>query len=72
MPRVYTSQGFAVDYCKKCFPSEKVAFKKWGHDGDGDDNRGNCFEHDGDHPSYDDTDYTCEKCKKELTINDNY
>lgn len=63
MPRIYTSESNPVDYCTRCFPkTEAKAFALHGHDGDGPDDRGNCFGYDCEHPDYSDTDYTCEKC----------
>ena len=70
MPRVSTSEADGIDFCKKCFPSEAVAEKKYGNLGDGPEKRGNCFEHDVDHPPYAETDYKCTKCNKKLTSND--
>lgn len=71
MPRIYTSESNPIDFCRRCFPSEDEAFKLYGNLGDGPDDRGNCFEHDAEHPSYDDTDYGCESCHRELTERDN-
>lgn len=67
MPRIYTSESYPVDYCNRCFPkTEAKAFVLHGHDGDGPDDRGNCFGYDCDHPDYSDTDYKCEKCGVQL------
>jgi hypothetical protein len=68
MPRIYTSESNPVDYCRICFPSEARAYALHGHDGDGPDERGNCFGYDCEHPDYaDDPDmYTCYKCGKSL------
>ena len=63
MPRIYTSESNPVDYCNRCFPkTEAKAYTLHGYDGDGPDDRGNCFGYDCDHPDYSDTDYKCEKC----------
>lgn len=72
MPRIETSEGYPVDFCKRCFPSEATAKKKYGNMGDAPDNRGNAYSYDEDHPDYDDTDYDCEKCNKPLTSKDNF
>jgi hypothetical protein len=69
MPRIYTSESYPVDYCRRCFPrTEAQAYAIHGHDGDGPDERGNCFGYDCEHPDYaDDSDmYTCYKCNKSL------
>ena len=66
MPRIYTSQSDPLDFCRYCFPSEVVARQRFATLGDGPDGRGNCFEYNADHPGYEDTDYTCEGCGREL------
>jgi len=71
--RIYTSQSLALDFCKSCFPKdEDKAFELYGHDGDGPDNRGNCFSYDECHPDYEESDspYECESCGKTLTNED--
>jgi hypothetical protein len=69
--RIYTSQSYAVDYCNRCAPkTEDKALALHGHDGDGPDDRGNCFGYDDERPAYDedpDMVYNCHKCKKKLT-----
>ena len=71
MPRIYNSASEPVDFCKRCFPkTEEKAFAKYGNVGEGPDGRGNCFGYEDDHPSYSDTDYTCEVCGKALTDKD--
>jgi len=72
MPRIYDSRSNPIDFCKKCFPSESVAKKKYANLGDGPDDRGNCFSYDEDYPDYEDFEdnYTCEKCNKKLTNKD--
>jgi hypothetical protein len=62
MPRIYTSESNPVDYCRRCFPSEVRAYALHGHDGDGPDDRGNCFGYDCEHPDYYYEEYDCEKC----------
>lgn len=71
MPRIYTSTSDPLDFCKRCFPNEVSAKKKYGNIGDGPDGRGNCFSHDDEHPPYEDLDYDCETCGKRLTVKDN-
>lgn len=71
MPRVYTSQSDPVDFCKKCFPDEQEAIEKYGDIGNGPDGRGNCFEHNADHPPYEGEEYDCELCRKRLNKRDN-
>lgn len=70
MPRIYTSTSDPVDFCKKHFPKEEKAIKEFGNVGDGPDNRGNCFDYDADHPSYEDWEYHCHECDKILTGKD--
>jgi len=72
MPRIYTSDSDPIDFCFKCFPSEKVAEQRFGHNGDGPDNRGNCFGWDCAHPEYvdSDSDYCCYTCGRKLTGKD--
>lgn len=64
MPRIYDSQSNPIDYCKRHFPTEDVAYFVHGHKGDGPDGRGNCFGYDCEHPDYDDDPemYKCEVC----------
>lgn len=74
MPRLYTSASDPVDFCKAHFPSEAAARQRFGSVGDGPDGRGNCFSYDDEHPDYADSaadPYTCHKCRKPLTDNDN-
>lgn len=72
MPRIYTSASDPIDYCLKCFPSERVAIHNFGNVGNGPDGRGNCFCYDADHPDYSCEGYTCEKCKRVLTEVDDF
>lgn len=73
MPRIYASNNDPIDFCRKCFPvDEAVAVAAYGNKGDGPDGRGNCFEHDADHPDYNGEDYHCVRCQKRLTTKDNY
>ena len=72
MPRIYTSTSDPIDFCRRCFPSEQNAEKKYGNMGDGPDGRGNCFAYDAEHPDYEGEDYQCEKCKKSLDGIDNF
>ena len=73
MPRIYDSRSNPLDFCKRHFPrKESIAFTKYGHLGDGPDNRGNCFGYDAEHPDYEGTGYKCEVCKKKLTGDDDF
>jgi hypothetical protein len=74
MPRICTSNSEPRDFCQTCFPSEALAYAQYGYMGDGPDGRGNCFEHDTDHPNYDDEEmgYVCEMCHTPLTAEDNH
>jgi len=73
MPRIYTSCSDPVDLCRRCFPkTEEKAFEKFGHQGDGPDNRGNCFGYDCEHPDYEGDDYECHNCGKRLVAADNH
>ena len=66
MPRIYNGDSDPVDFCKRCFPkTEAIAKVKYG-EGEGPDERGNCFSYDAEHPSYNETDYKCEICGKDL------
>ena len=74
MPRIYDSASNPLDFCKRCFPkSEKTALKYADEKkyGPGPDDRGNCFGYDAEHPDYDDTDYRCETCNRQLSSKDN-
>lgn len=70
MPRVNDGYSDPHDFCARCFPSEPLAQRRFGA-GEGPDGRGNCFGYDDDHPPYEDTDYLCERCGRELTEKDN-
>jgi hypothetical protein len=66
--RIYTSANDPLDFCKRCFPSEATAERRYNNLGDGPDGRGNCFSYDAEHPSYDDFgDYKCATCRRTLT-----
>ena len=73
MPRIYDSASGPVDYCRRCFPKTveaaeaKHKFPVLPTDNDG---RGCCFSYDDSHPGYDGEDYTCEKCGRLLTGED--
>ena len=69
--RIYTSESIPVDFCRDCFPSEQEAIIEFGNLGDGPDDRGNCFGYDEAHPEYEEMDYKCHRCNKELTDTDN-
>ena len=71
MPRIYTSTNDPLDFCQVHFPNEKNAEKRFGNVGSGPDGRGNCFSYDAEHPPYEDTDYKCESCGRQLNENDN-
>ena len=72
MPRIYTSASDPIDFCQDCFPSEDEAVEEYGLEqcGEGPDNRGDCFDYNSYHPEYEGSGYTCEKCGKELTLED--
>jgi hypothetical protein len=69
--RIYTSESIPVDFCGDCFPSEQEAIIEFGNQGDGPDDRGNCFGYDEEHPDYDEMDYKCHSCGDKLTGKDN-
>lgn len=74
MPRIYDSASNPLDFCKRDFPSAAVAQRLYGDvskTGSGPDGRGNCYGYNDDHPEYGGEDYTCERCGKRLTDNDN-
>lgn len=71
MPRVYTSANDPVDFCKRHFPNEAMALKRYGNKGEGPDGRGNCFAHGAEHPDYDYETYDCVTCGCRLTGRDN-
>lgn len=72
MPRIYDGYSEPWDFCRNCFPrTEAIARERYG-DGEGPDDRGNCFDYESDHPDYEDwDDYECCKCGKKLTARDN-
>lgn len=65
MPRIYTSEGDALDFCNKCFPTKEEAEVKYNN------TEGYGYSYGEFHPDYKDEDYTCEKCNKKLTGRDN-
>lgn len=70
MPRIYTSQSDALDFCVQCFPMrESEAFAEYGDRGDGPDGRGNCFSWNDEHPDYGGDDYRCHGCGCRLSEN---
>lgn len=72
MPRIYTSDNDALDFCRMCYPkTEFVAQAVFANRGDGPDGRGNCFGYDAEHPDYDGEGYHCAACGDELTECDN-
>lgn len=72
MPRIYTSRSDPLDFCKRCYPKTEAAARRLYSDvGDGPDGRGNCFGYDAEHPAYEDEDYCCETCSKQLDEGDN-
>lgn len=72
--RIYTSTDHIIDLCRRCAAGldDAKAFARWGHDGDGPDDRGNCFAFDVEHPDYTDAEmgYTCDTCGRALTHRD--
>lgn len=74
MPRIFTSRNDPLDFCKRCFPGEKTAQARYSALGDGPDDRGNCFDYDAEHPSYDEQfpAYKCATCGHKLGEKDNY
>lgn len=71
MPRIYTSANDPLDFCQKHFPkTEEAAREEYGNLGDGPDGRGNCFDYDAAHPTYDGNGYSCVECKKPLNDHD--
>jgi hypothetical protein len=70
MPRLYTSAGEPLDFCRDHFPTEDEAILEYGNEevtGTGPDGRGNCFSYDDDHPDYfGDSMYRCTICKSPL------
>lgn len=71
MPRIYTGASDPLDFCREHFPTEAEAIRLYG-DGEGPDNRGNCFGYDAEHPPYQGEDYRCEikTCRRVLTERD--
>jgi hypothetical protein len=73
MPRICASNNDPHDFCFSCYPSQDDADEDpQFHQGEGPDDRGDCYEYDADHPDYDGLGYTCEVCGKPLTSEDNY
>lgn len=69
MPRVVDGSSDPIDFCKRHFPSAAHARKLYGA-GEGPDARGNCFEHNAEHPPYAGEGYRCDQCGAILTDED--
>ena len=69
MPRIYDSENNALDYCKRCFPTESQAAFDY--------DPGGYYGWDCSHPDYDEENeyvpksYECEDCGVELKTVDN-
>lgn len=63
MPRIYTAENYAVDFCLKCFPNEETARSIYDYK----EGAESWFVYGGEHHNYDDCDYVCEKCGCVLT-----
>jgi len=63
--RIYTGNNSPIDFCEDCAPCESDATIEFG-DGEGPDNRGNCFAYDAEHPNYETDYYTCHICSTVL------
>lgn len=73
MPRIYDSASDPIDFCKRHFPGLALATERYGNvakTGNGPDGRGNCFDHNAEHPPYEGEDYKCETCRCTLTEKD--
>jgi hypothetical protein len=72
MPRIYDGYNDPHDFCRRHFPSEQEAQRRFGA-GTGPDNRGNCFTYDAEHPDYENENYHCDHkgCGKLLSADDN-
>jgi len=72
MPRIYTSASDPVDFCRECFPDLEDAQETYGleAEGEGPDDRGDCFAYEAEHPPYDECDYDCEICGERLGDDD--
>jgi len=71
MPRIYDGESNPLDFCRRHFPSEAIALRRYGA-GEGPDDRGCCFAYDAEHPDYEDGfTYHCETCRKTLRDRDN-
>lgn len=70
MPRIITSHGDLLDFCRYCYPSPGGAYTTYAFLGDGHNGRGNCYEYDADHPDYVDEVYRCIHCEAFLTEED--
>ena len=69
MPRIYDYRSEAHDFCKGCMPTEKAAREMYDHTRKyGDQSE---FAYNDVHPPYEDTDYECEKCGRQLRVQDN-
>lgn len=67
MPRIYASNGDAVDFCNHCFPNPIGAegmFMTKGREGS--------FSYDAAHPPYDENEYGCHRCGRLLTAADDF
>lgn len=66
MPRIYDSRSDPYDFCYRCFPGNEEAEERFMNNGDGPDDRGNCYGYDAEHPTYAGEGYVCIDCHKEL------
>lgn len=75
MPRIYTSYNDPLDFCIDCWRykvrTEERARSAYHGGGEGPDGRGDCWGYNEDHPPYEDCDYECEICRKQLGEEDN-
>jgi hypothetical protein len=70
MPRIYDSRSDPYDFCFSCFPDNNEAEERFMNNGDGPDERGNCYGYDAEHPAYRNENYKCEDCDKLLDDED--
>ena len=71
MPRIYTSKGDPLDFCRRCFPLRSEAERLYGNIGDHPLIQQNMFGYNHPHPQYsENSGCRCQACNRLLTYAD--